>query len=490
MTVQFGNLIDSHLLLVTNRQPYRHEYDGDEVVVDQPGGGVVAGLDAVAREVESTWVAWGDGQADPVVTDEDGRIGVPPEDPTYTLNRVWLDEEDVAGYYEGYANRVLWPLCHTAPGQIVQEEGYWETYRKVNEQFADEIVDEVDDDTVVWFQDYHFTLAPAYVREEHPGTIAHFWHIPWPSVDVFRICPHRESILRGLLANDHLGFHIDRYCQQFLACVDAFVPEAEVDEANDIVIHENRQIQVDAFPLGVDVRRIREAVEDPRDIDRRMRRTHDLKGQLVLGVDRLDYSKGIPERLAALEYLWSTRPQMRESFTYIQKGMRSREGIPEYREVFEDVEEGITRINDEFGTENWQPIVRIEEFLPNEELFALYRSADVMLVTALRDGMNLVAQEYVAAQLDRDGVLILSEFAGGHEFLGSDAITVNPFDPVGVADGIERAIHMDALERIRRMRPLAHTVEELDVHQWIQAVLTTIASEFPESTTHPQRTNN
>lgn len=489
MTRKFEDLIDSDLLLVSNRQPYRHAFEGEEVVVDQPGGGLVASLDAVAQDFGSTWVAWGDGEADRHVSDETGQVAVPPDDPSYTLDRVWLDEDDVAGYYEGYANRVLWPLCHTATGNVVNEPGYWGTYRDVNEQFAREIVERAGQDSVVWFQDYHFALAPQFVREHHDGPLAHFWHIPWPSPDVFRICPDREAILRGLLANDQLGFHIDQYCEQFLACVETFIPDASVDAEAGIVNVDNRQVTVEAFPVGVDVEHIRDRVVGSSAMERRLRREHPIKGQLVLSVDRLDYSKGIPERLAALEHLWSKYPSIRESFTYVQKGMVSREAIPEYRELHDEIDKRVAAINGRFSTDQWKPIVRIQEFLPDAELYGLYRSADVMLVSPLRDGMNLVAQEYVAAQLERDGVLVLSEFAGGHEFLGEDAISVSPFDPVGLADGIRTAVRMNALERNRRMRSLIHSVEELDVHKWIHMVLSSIGQLPSDSTTQPRWTN-
>lgn len=475
MSEQFGEMIDSPLVLVSNRQPYRHEFaggeEGQEIVVDRPGGGVVAGLDAVARELGGTWIAWGDGAADAVVADDDGRIAVPPEEESYTLDRVWLDTADVAGYYEGYANRVLWPICHTATGAFTYDPSDWECYRDVNAQFADEVIESASADSIIWFQDYHLALAPRHVREAIDATLAHFWHIPWPPKGVFDICPQRVELLDGLLANDVIGFHIEEYCEHFLDAVEAHVPDANVDRESGVVYRDGRTIEVAAIPLGVDVDEIRETATAAIDTDRWIREEYPIRGELVLGVDRLDYTKGIPHRLDALEYLWEGRPELRGTFTYVHKAIPTREGIVEYQELQEAVDRRIERINARFGTGNWQPVVPIREFLPKENLYGLYRAADVLVVTALRDGMNLVAQEYVAATLERDGVLVLSEFAGAHEYLGEDALTVNPYDSAAVARAIEDAVDMETLERHRRMKDLVASVEELDIEGWIASML-------------------
>ncbi len=460
------DMIHSGLTIVSNRQPYRHEYVDDGIEVDRPCGGVVAGLDAVAKELGGTWVAWGDGEADAVVADESGRVPVPPGEPRYTLDRVWLDDADVTGYYEGYSNRVLWPLSHSATGAISYRPEYWDRYRDVNRQFAREVVDAATPEEIVWFQDYHLALAPGYVREAHDGILTHFWHIPWPPADIFRICPQRQELLEGLLANDVIGFHLEEYAAHFLASVDRFVPSARVDHEARRVSFDGRTIRIESFPLGIDV----DAVEERTAADIRPDRflPEGVKGQIALGVDRVDYTKGIPKRLDALEYLWAHQPEWRQRFTYVQKEMLSREGIPEYRDLQERIEQRTTSINARFGTEDWDPIVRLEGFLPEEELYALYRTADVMLVSALRDGMNLVAQEYVGAQLERDGVLVLSEFAGAHRYLGEHAVTINPYDTAGHAEAIARAVSMNAMERNRRMRALHNAVKDLDIDHWIQ----------------------
>ncbi len=473
MPMQAGNVIDTDLIIVSNRQPYRHTFDeeamGNEIEVDRPCGGVVAGLDTVATELGGTWIAWGDGDADRVVADPSGKVPVPPGDERYTLDRLWLDEADVAGYYEGYANRVLWPLCHSATGAISYRPGFWDRYRDVNRRFAQEVLAEASPDATVWFQDYHLALAPEFVRETHNGVLIYFCHIPWPPADIFRICPQRQRVLEGLLANDLVAFHVESYVDHFLACVDRFVPDARVDYHSQQVEYGGRTVRVGAFPLGVDVSRIEDRTRgnpgstpsiDPLP-----------EGRIVLGVDRVDYTKGIPQRLDALEFLWAHRPDWRQRFTYVQKEMASREGIPAYQELQETLDRRTAAINARFGTDDWTPIVRIDRYLPDETLYDLYRRADVMLVSALRDGMNLVAQEYVAAQLERDGVLVLSEFAGSHVFLGDHAVSINPYDTEAHADAIARAVSMQALERNRRMRALHRRVRELDIEGWIESNL-------------------
>lgn len=466
-------MIDTSLVIVSNRQPYRHAYadeDEQEIVVDQPGGGVVAGLDTVAQTLGATWIAWGDGEADPDVTDAEDCVDVPADSPRYTLECVWLDDEDVTGYYEGYANRVLWPLAHCRTGPFTYDQEYWERYLDVNRQFANRVLEWVEDGDTVWFQDYHFAIAPAMVNNRHDGPIIHFWHIPWPSSDVFQFCPQRREIVEGLLGNDLLGFHIDQYGDRFLECVNEFVPDAVVDHDARQVRYDGRITRVDSFPLGVDVQSIQSAAEHATGVEDTLRDSYGIRGRILLGVDRLDYTKGIPERVRAIEHLLEQSPELRETFTYVQKTMESRDGIPEYQMLQAEVESAVERVNGRFATSEWQPIVRIDDYLPETTLYGLYRAADVMLVTPICDGMNLVAQEFVAAQDDR-GVLVLSEFAGVHEHLGSETISVNPFDTPKLAAAIERGLQMEATEREARMGRLRERVNDLDIGAWPASML-------------------
>lgn len=469
------------LLVVSNREPYQHNWDGDDIVVGSPTGGLTNGLDGAIRDIGGTWIAWGDGDADVAVVDDDNRIQVPPDvDDQYTLKRVWITQEEVHNYYLGFSNRVLWPICHGAMTNVSCEPDYWEHYCQVNQRFADEVAASLTEDSVVFLQDYHFCLVPKMIRSQvdDDQVIAHFWHIPWPGPDIFRACPHGDAVLRGLLGNDLLGFHIDRYCDDFLRCVDEFIPEATVDMETRTVTHPDGRLQVKSFPLGVDVDRIQQIAgqDDAADRWRTFATAHDIDPdtQIVLGVDRLDYSKGIPERLDALETLWAEYPDMQGQFTYVQIGSETRSQIPAYRKLQLQVEDAVQRINDQFGTDDWQPIVYTTEHLSTETLYALYRRADVALVTPLRDGMNLVAQEYAAAQVDSDGVLVLSEYAGFQDVIGDEVITVEPQRTDTFVTAIREALSMPLAERKGRMRSLHEHLARIDLDNWMNSVLTEI----------------
>lgn len=465
------------LVLVSNRQPYRHEYDDGAVTVDTPVGGLASALDPMMQRTEGTWIAWGDGAADFDVADG-GQVQVPPSDPSYTLERIRLTDEEVQGYYEGYANRVLWPLCHSAMGRVTVETAHWEQYRDVNAQFADVVAGHVDSDTTVWFQDYHFVLAPRFLRAAVPDAFQmQFFHIPWPAPDVFRVCPHGEAILDGLLGNDLLKFHTPRYCANFLECVDQHLPGATVDWDADSVVYEGRQTQVAAIPLGVDAPSIREtaAAADSVAWAQFVARHGMGETTVAIGVDRLDYTKGIPRRLDAIERLFETRPDLRGEFTYVQKGAPTREGIPAYQRHRATVEDRIRDLNDRFGTSTWSPVVYTTRTLDRDVLVSLYRHSDLAIVSPVRDGMNLVAKEYVAAQVDSNGVLLLSPFAGAFEQLGEGAVRFDPYDTDRAAAAIEDAIEMDAPERRRRMRTLRRTVHETDLAWWLDEAVETAA---------------
>ncbi|ARS88681.1 trehalose-6-phosphate synthase [Natrarchaeobaculum aegyptiacum] len=500
------------LIVVSNRQPYRHEYedveggsgpgngdgddgsdgtsadggevrtDGDdrEITVDEPAGGLTAGLDPVLQEASGTWIAWGDGEADFAVTDDDNRVSVPPDDESYTLRRIDIPDEAVEGYYYGFSNRVLWPLCHEFPGLVDTRPDDLEWYRRVNERFADAIVDSASAQSTVWIQDYHFALAPRLVQESTPEstTVAQFWHIPWPDPETFEVCPAHTDLLEGVLGNDLLGFHVERYGRQFLACVDEYLPEASVDRARLLVEYEGSTTRVVATPMGVDAETYDRSARstDPTAVHSLFDDcTIDDDTVLGLGVDRLDYSKGIPERLAGIERFFERNPAWRGAFTFVQKATPSRTDIPAYDRYGELVREDVARINARFATGDWQPIVYTEEYFSQEELSALYRRADVMVVSSLLDGMNLVAQEYVAATVDGDGTLLLSDRAGAHDRLGTQALTIDPTDADGVAEQLERAVSMPRAERKRRMHRLRTKVFDADLERWMNAQFDWIA---------------
>jgi trehalose 6-phosphate synthase len=472
------------LVVVSNREPYQHRYDDGDVVVDEPVGGLTAALDPVVQQTNGTWVAWGDAEADPDVTNAEDCVGVPPDDEQYTLRRVWLSEDAVEEYYYGYSNRVLWPLCHDLVGKVTVESDYWDRYSEVNRQFAEAAAERATADSTVWIQDYHLCLAPRMMRELLPAsvTVAQFWHIPWPAWDTFRVAPHAEELLEGLLANDLLGFHVDRYRDNFLDCVDQALEDAVVDEETHTVQFGGRTTRVESFEMGVDAATIGSIARSFDDDDWQAladRYGIDTDTKIAVGVDRLDYTKGIPERIEALELFWERHPEWRGELTFVQKSSHSRSQIPAYKRVTREVTEAVERVNDRFGTDDWQPVVHIDDRLSREELYGLFRHSDVALVSPLRDGMNLVAKEYVAAQVDADGVLVLSELAGAHQELGGSAVSVNPHSRDEFADRIEEALAMPDAQRCERMSSLRSHVAANDLDAWVRDVLDTAERTAP-----------
>jgi len=480
----------SSLIVVSNRQPYRHEYeppadserhpsDGEtpttgerSITVDEPAGGLTAGLDPVVQATEGTWIAWGDGEADFEVTDDQNRVLVPPGDESYTLRRIDLSDAAVDAYYYGFSNRVLWPLCHEFPDLVEARPGDLEWYRRVNERFAEAVAESATDESVVWIQDYHFAFAPRLVSESTPPstTVAQFWHIPWPTPTTFGGCPAAGRVLEGVLGNDLLAFHVDRYVDHFLESVDRFLPTATVDYKRQSVSYDGSVTRVVATAMGVDAQSYDEDARavDPTDVRDLLADLDIAPGTVIgLGLDRLDYSKGIPERLAGIERFFERYPEWNGAFTFVQKATPSRTDIPTYERYGEIVTDEIERINDRFETTDWSPIVYTDDYLSADEIAGLYRRADVMLVTPLLDGMNLVAQEFVASSVDEDGVLVLSDRTGVYERLGSHALAVDPTDPDGIADQLAAAVTMAPHERRKRMQLLRARVFDGDLEAWM-----------------------
>jgi alpha,alpha-trehalose-phosphate synthase [UDP-forming] len=482
------------LIVVSNRQPYRHTYEDDEpesdsdtgadggtaersIAVDEPTGGLTAGLDPVLQRANGTWIAWGDGDADFDVADEHNCVTVPPGEDAYTLQRVELSQEAVDSYYYGFSNQILWPLCHEFPDLIEEGDADWSNdfdwYRTVNEHFAEAVANHATEESVVWIQDYHFALAPRMIRERIPdtATIAHFWHIPWPTSQTFARCPDGQQLLEGLLGNDLLGFHVERYAELFLECVEEFLPDAEVDRDEKVVRYDGTATRLVTAAMGIDADSYDEDARsvDDDDVTALLER-HDVPADttLALGVDRLDYSKGIPERLSAIERLLEDHPEWRGEFTFFQKATPSRTNIPAYQRLGELVRSEIERINGRFGTDDWEPIVYTEEYVSHENLCGLYRQADVMVISPLLDGMNLVAQEYVASSVDGDGALVLSDRTGAHERLGTNTLTIDPTDTDAFAAQLEAALSMPSAERRRRMHALRTRVFDADLEAWMQ----------------------
>jgi alpha,alpha-trehalose-phosphate synthase [UDP-forming] len=468
------------LILLSNREPYEHVRRGSAIEVKQPAGGLVSALDPTMRRTSGIWVAWGSGSADRETADDRGRVRVPPDDPSYTLHRVWLDEQDIDGYYQGFANSALWPLCHMLIQHFQFRSEHWARYRAVNQRFAQAVADEATpvaaDGAMVWIQDYHFGLVPSMLRRLAPGTFIHqFWHIPFPPPDLLRLLPVEvhDTLLRGLLGNDLMEFHTERYAVNFIDCVASFIPEARVNPERLSIDYQGRTIHVGAFPISIDFQRY-ESLARAEEGERRARtlRERYARGGRQLGVcvDRIDYTKGIPERLRALDLLWTERPEFRRRVTFIVVATPSRSELPAYRTLEAEVLSLVMSINEKFGTADWTPLVLINENIDAELLAGVYRAGDLCLVSSLQDGMNLVAKEFIACQVEERGVLVLSRFTGAAEEI-DDAVLVNPFNVDGFMAGIRAALEMPIDERRKRMRRMRDRLRRTTIFDWLDTIL-------------------
>jgi alpha,alpha-trehalose-phosphate synthase [UDP-forming] len=481
-------LNDCKLILVSNREPYEHVYGVHGIEVRQPPGGVVSALDPTMRRIHGTWVAWGSGSADRQTADGSGRIRVPPEEQSYALRRVWLDEADIEGYYHGFANRSLWPLCHMLIQYFEFRTSFWERYRAVNLRFAHSVADEAercDGRSVVWIQDYHFGLVAEFVRAMRPRAFIHqFWHIPFPPPDILRLLPAgtHEALLRGLLGNDLLEFQTVRYTTNFLDCVAEFLTDARVHHSDSCIEWAGRTVHAASFPISIDVDRFESMARSPETEARvaTLRSRYARNGrQLGVAVDRIDYTKGIPERLRALDHLWQTYPALRERVTFLCVCTPSRSTVPAYAALEQEVTSIVLDINARYGTPDWTPIVLVHNNVDSELLAAVYRAADLCLVSSLQDGMNLVAKEFIACQVDERGVLVLSRFTGAAEDIDG-ALLINPFNVDGFAACIRSALEMGRDERRRRAHRLRLQVRQATIFDWLDGILSRSAAIIEE----------
>jgi alpha,alpha-trehalose-phosphate synthase [UDP-forming] len=460
---------DYLFLVVSNREPYIHNMSGDEIICNRPVSGLTQALDPVMRASKGSWIAYGSGDADKKVVDSNDHVAVPPENPEYTLRRVWLTQEQVEGFYLGFSNEALWPLCHVTFTPPIFKESDWNAYKKVNQIFADAVTQEIADrKAVVLVQDYHFALLSRLIKEQNPGlTVGQFWHIPWPAPEIFRTCPWQEEILEGMLGNDLMGFHIRSFCDNFLDSVERLL-DARVDRKKSTVTYQGRTTLVQPFPISVDFDSISQESgisEVEKEMDT-LRRELDLEGKYVgIGMDRIDYTKGIPERLQALDKLLEDNPDYRGKVVFIQAGMPSRTQIESYQDLMKRTDDLANSINDKYGTDSWKPVIMLTRQLTLPALNALRRLAHFCVVSSLHDGMNLVAKEYVAARTDEDGVLILSKFTGAAAEL-TDSLLINPFSIVEFAASIKEAIEMPKAERQRRMKAMREIVADNNIYRW------------------------
>jgi trehalose 6-phosphate synthase len=404
--------------------------------------------------------------------DERNSVQVPPDAPAYRLRRLWLSQAEEEGYYAGFANSALWPLCHQAHVRPQFKPTDWAMYQAVNRRFADTVAIEAPPDSSVFLNDYHLALVAGYLRERRPQLrTALFWHIPWPDVDRLRICPWRKEIVTAMLSNDLVAFQLPRDQRNFLAAV---AEEIGASTSGEAVYYGDRTVRVLSIPIGADFDRITEILNTP-ELPERMKTFAEewqLPGAIVgIGVDRLDYTKGIPERIAAIERMLTRHPDLAPRFRFVQIGVPSREEVPGYAEISAEIEGQIARVNARYGRAPHDgPIKYVKESFALKELVALYRLANFCIVSSLHDGMNLVAKEFVAARDDLDGVLILSELAGAAQELG-EAVIINPYDEQGFTAAIERAIEMPVWERRRRMQALRRRVAGRDVLAWASDIL-------------------
>jgi alpha,alpha-trehalose-phosphate synthase [UDP-forming] len=477
-------LSDHRFLVVANREPYQHRFKAGRIECAPPPGGVVSALDPILRATGGTWVAHGSGNADRATADGSGRLRVPPDNPEYTLRRVWLTKDEEVGYYYGLANSGLWPLCHKVFTRPIFNPKHWPIYCQVNDEFASAVLEEAaSEPAFVFIQDYHFGLLPGILREKAANLIlGQFWHIPWPSPDLFEVFPWKEELLSGVLGNDLLAFQLRSHCLSFLNTVDRIL-EAKVDYERFEITRAGHTTVVRPFPISIDFDQHIETAQSPRveqQIDH-WREQLGLENELLgIGIDRIDYTKGIPERLRAIDRFLELHPDFRDRLVFVQIGVPSRTHIRHYQELDGEIDGLVERINWKWCSNNWRPIVYLKQQHSPIEMIALHRMADFCIVSSLDDGMNLVAKEFVASRTDEDGVLILSNFTGAARELTS-AVLVNPFSIDEMAEAISIALTMPEDDRRKRMQKLREAVSQNNIYRWAGKFLSALLKfDFPE----------
>ncbi|MDB4349707.1 trehalose-6-phosphate synthase [Omnitrophica bacterium] len=476
---------DYKFIIVSNRQPYAHFFRKGKIEYRRGVGGVITALDPIMQACNGTWIAYGSEEADHVITDKDGKVKVPPDNPTYTLKRVRLTKEEESGYYYGFSNEALWPLCHMAFHRPVFRKTDWELYAKVNKKFADAVLEEVGDDKAfVFVQDFHLTLLPKYLREEAGSRliIAHFWHIPWPNYETFRICPQKHEVLEGMLANDLLGFHIRYHCDNFIDTIDREM-ESKIDRERFSVTRSDHETLIRPYPISVDFEGIDKlsSSQDQKGIMEYFKEEYDLYDKKVLlGIDRIDYTKGIPERLTAVDRFLDKYPEFKEKFVFLQMGQLTRIHIDEYKKLNDRINALVADINWKHLSDGWKPIIFVRRHSTLREILALYRLSDICIVSSLHDGMNLVAKEFISAKTDEDGVLMLSQFTGAARELG-DAVLINPYDIEQFSEGIHEAFALSEDERKKRMAKMRQVARNSNIYRWAGKILSELLKfEFKE----------
>ena len=463
------------IIILANREPYIHQHAGDgRIEVQHPASGLVTALEPVMIACSGVWIAHGSGDADRETVDRNDHVRVPPGRESYHIRRVWLSEAEQQGYYYGFSNEGLWPLCHVAHARPIFRSEDWRQYRAVNQKFADAVCSEVDSkDPIILVQDYHFALAPAMIHKRLPAaTVIVFWHIPWPNAEQMGICPWRNEILEGLLGSSILGFHTQLHANNFLDSVDRYL-ETRIDREQNAVVMQGHRTLIRPYPIALEWP-VRWVDTSPSPEDCRAQVWHDLglkpSALLGVGVDRLDYTKGVEERLLAVELLLERHPEFRGRFSFAQLAAPSRVKIERYRDLNDTVERVAERINQRFGKKDYRPIILLRSHHEPPEVFRFFRAADFCYVSSLHDGMNLVAKEFVAARSDLKGVLVLSEFTGAAREL-TEALIVNPYDLEGSSEAIAAALAMPEDEQLDRMRSMRSLLVQFNVYRWAGKML-------------------
>ncbi|HVU80238.1 MAG TPA: trehalose-6-phosphate synthase [Candidatus Paceibacterota bacterium] len=458
-----AHLKGRQIFVVSNREPYIHTKEKGGAAWQVPASGMVTALEPVMEACGGMWIAHGSGSADKETVDAEDKIAVPPDEPKYTLKRVWLGEEEVRRYYNGFSNEALWPLCLLAHNRPLFREPDWRMYRQVNGTFAQSLLAEAGnvDRPMVLVQDFHLALLPRMVKNSRPDAeVGLFWHIPWPSAEKFSICPWRKEILDGMLGADLIGFHTQQHCLNFMDTVSKEI-ECIVNFEEFSITRGNHTTHVKPFPISIAFN------SGAKKASAALPEKYGVRTQLVgIGVDRMDYTKGILEKLKGLEFFFSLHPEYQEKFTFIQIAPSSREGVAKYREFAEEVAAETRRVNQQFERNGWKPVVLIKENLTHEEIHGLYAAAQVCLITSLSDGMNLVAKEYVAARNDEAGVLVVSQFAGASRELKGGAIILNPYSAEETAESLRQALAMPLSEQYRRMKKMRGVVQTHNIFRW------------------------
>ena len=468
-----NDLAGDQVLVVSNREPYIHVATPDGIEVKRPASGLVTAVEAVMRACSGTWIAHGAGSADRETVDRNDHVPVPPDHPSYTLRRVWLSKEEEQGYYYGFANEGMWPLCHIAHVRPVFRSSDWDQYVKVNQRFADAVIAEAQSDNpVVLVQDYHFALLPRMVRAALPkATIITFWHIPWPNSESFGICPWREEILDGMLGSTILGFHTPFHRKNFLDTVDRYL-ETRIEPEASTVSYGGQLTQVEQYPISIAWPQPEEGERSVDDCRGAIRHALALPADhlLGIGVDRLDYTKGIVERFQAVERMLELEPALVGKFTFVQIAAPTRSSLDEYQNFEARVRGLAQRINQKYSDGNYVPIILKAEHHEQAQLTEYFRAAEVCMVTSLHDGMNLVAKEFIAARDDEQGVLILSQFTGAAREL-HEALIINPYHIEQGAEALQKALAMPASEQAERMRSMRRRVKDFNVYRWAGRML-------------------